>query len=158
MGATCRFLLQKMKFISVAAFAILSAITLSLPINQGAFQRRGLRDWFGIAFRKATQGGSASLLDDLPPEIQLQMLEYHSMSLEEAKTIASQRLSSSDGAELWAYQHFDPSKDNYAIIQQWKEMSESTAKNELKEKMMKNPTLKNILEENLKNAIQHDHL
>jgi hypothetical protein len=75
-----------------------------------------------------------------PPEIQLEIFEHLSMTFEEAVKIASEKGGSID----WAYQYHDPSKDNYAIVKEWRKMDDPL-KDQLKEKMMLNPTLRNLL-------------
>ena len=89
-----------------------------------------------------------ALIQFLPSDIQLQILEYIStipFGLEESVEIASRKGLPADKAYQWAIINHDPTKDEYSIVQEWLEMEESSDKDELMEQMMQNPTLKKVL-------------
>ena len=60
--------------------------------------------------------------------------------------MAKQNGATEDQAKLWAYQHHDPYLDGYSIILKWLQNEATGAKNKMFKKMLKNPTLKKILE------------
>ena len=69
------------------------------------------------------------------------MFEHLPMTLDDAMKKASDNDLSLD----WAYRHHDPSKDDYSLVKKWLETQDEKAKTALKEKMLLNPTLKNLL-------------
>ena len=114
-------------------FSILSVLSTAVPIDSATHRTVSL-DPLENDLKVVN---NERLSDDL-----LQDFENQQLTFKEAVKIASEKGASID----WAYQYHDPSKDNYAIVKEWLKMKDLKGKDELKEKMMLNPTLRKLFE------------
>ena len=112
-------------------------ITNALPEHPIKVSLGPLQDDFKV---KTATGDLIAM--QFPSEIQLQILEHLSLSFKEAVEIASHYGISID----WAFRYHDPYKDGYSFFKKWKKMKDSSDKDILKKKMLKNPTYKRLLE------------
>ena len=111
------------------------------PVNafnavQGAGAFASFKGWMKSFFLSENQ----RIVSNYPPEYHAAVYEYLSMSFVEAEKIASKYGLPID----WAYQFHDPFKDNCWIVKKWMKVRDPVARQEMKEKIILNPTLKNI--------------
>ena len=149
--------LEKVKFLFATGFEPTNRHLLSAKIKGNPDMikyvsdkiQKDLNDLFFKIEKENSKAGKAGngwneaiLMRFLSDDIQLNILEHFSFSYDDAKKIASKKGLSID----WAIQKHDPSKDNYALVQEWTGMEDSPAKDAFREKMILNLKLKELFE------------